>query len=181
MLLAGSWLLLGSQDGMGELGVGNLGVSEWSVLTAPFLLPSEPAGAAEVALQAQPALWEPPEADERGWRGGHQGTARICSPPSLVPAFPMPSSWVLGNAGVSTGALTALMSPQFLQDTLDALFSIMMEHSETDVYDTLVFDALVSRTCVGLSPPPHCRVGTGWTGPMGLVGLSDPAQGRAAS
>lgn len=46
------------------------------------------------------------------------------------------------------------MSPQFLQDTLDALFSIMMEHSETDVYDTLVFDALVSRTCVGLSPPP---------------------------
>lgn len=55
------------------------------------------------------------------------------------------------------------MSPQFLQDTLDALFSIMMEHSETDVYDTLVFDALVSRTCVGLSPPPSA----GWA----LVGL----------
>lgn len=35
---------------------------------------------------------------------------------------------------------------QFLQDTLDALFSIMMEHSDTDVYDTLVFDALVSGT-----------------------------------
>ncbi|NXJ40916.1 DOCK2 protein, partial [Ciconia maguari] len=33
--------------------------------------------------------------------------------------------------------------PQFLQDTLDALFSIMMENSDTDVYDTLVFDALV--------------------------------------
>uniref|UniRef100_A0A8C3MA08 Uncharacterized protein n=1 Tax=Geospiza parvula TaxID=87175 RepID=A0A8C3MA08_GEOPR len=32
---------------------------------------------------------------------------------------------------------------KFLQDTLDALFSIMMEHSDTDVYDTLVFDALV--------------------------------------
>ncbi|NXU45970.1 DOCK2 protein, partial [Drymodes brunneopygia] len=32
---------------------------------------------------------------------------------------------------------------KFLQDTLDALFSIMMEHSETDIYDTLVFDALV--------------------------------------
>lgn len=75
-------------------------------------------------------------------------------PPSLVPAPPIPSSWVLGNAGISTQALTALMSPQFLQDTLDALFSIMMEHSETDVYDTLVFDALVSRTCVGLSPTP---------------------------
>ncbi|NWR93565.1 DOCK2 protein, partial [Furnarius figulus] len=32
---------------------------------------------------------------------------------------------------------------KFLQDTLDALFSIMMEHSDTDVYDILVFDALV--------------------------------------
>ncbi|NXV62268.1 DOCK1 protein, partial [Molothrus ater] len=32
---------------------------------------------------------------------------------------------------------------KFLQDTLDALFSIMMEHSDTDVYDALVFDALV--------------------------------------
>ncbi|XP_010133117.1 PREDICTED: dedicator of cytokinesis protein 2-like, partial [Buceros rhinoceros silvestris] len=32
---------------------------------------------------------------------------------------------------------------KFLQDTLDALFSIMMEHSDTDVYDTLIFDALV--------------------------------------
>lgn len=33
---------------------------------------------------------------------------------------------------------------QFLQDTLDALFNIMMEHSQTDDYDILVFDALVS-------------------------------------
>ncbi|XP_019363456.1 PREDICTED: dedicator of cytokinesis protein 2-like [Gavialis gangeticus] len=32
---------------------------------------------------------------------------------------------------------------KFLQDTLDALFSIMMEYAETDIYDTLVFDALV--------------------------------------
>uniref|UniRef100_H3AEM9 DOCK2 protein n=1 Tax=Latimeria chalumnae TaxID=7897 RepID=H3AEM9_LATCH len=32
---------------------------------------------------------------------------------------------------------------QFLQDTLDALFSIMMEHADTDTYDTLVFDALI--------------------------------------
>ncbi|OWK56749.1 Dedicator of cytokinesis protein 2 [Lonchura striata] len=39
------------------------------------------------------------------------------------------------------GNLQKLMN--FLQDTLDALFSIMMEHSDTDVYDTLVFDALV--------------------------------------
>lgn len=34
---------------------------------------------------------------------------------------------------------------QFLQDTLDALFNIMMEHSQTDDYDILVFDALVSN------------------------------------
>nr|XP_033811011.1 dedicator of cytokinesis protein 2-like [Geotrypetes seraphini] len=32
---------------------------------------------------------------------------------------------------------------KFLQDTMDALFSIMMEHSDTNTYDTLVFDALV--------------------------------------
>uniref|UniRef100_A0A8C8S388 C2 DOCK-type domain-containing protein n=1 Tax=Pelusios castaneus TaxID=367368 RepID=A0A8C8S388_9SAUR len=32
---------------------------------------------------------------------------------------------------------------KFLQDTLDALFSIMMENSATDDYDTLIFDALV--------------------------------------
>ncbi|XP_069061938.1 dedicator of cytokinesis protein 2-like [Pleurodeles waltl] len=32
---------------------------------------------------------------------------------------------------------------KFLQDTLDALFSIMMEYSHTDTYDILVFDALV--------------------------------------
>lgn len=34
---------------------------------------------------------------------------------------------------------------QFLQDTLDALFSIMMENSEQDTYDMLVFSALVSE------------------------------------
>lgn len=32
---------------------------------------------------------------------------------------------------------------QFLQDTLDALFNIMMEHSQSNEYDILVFDALV--------------------------------------
>uniref|UniRef100_A0A8D3CAS1 Dedicator of cytokinesis 1 n=1 Tax=Scophthalmus maximus TaxID=52904 RepID=A0A8D3CAS1_SCOMX len=31
----------------------------------------------------------------------------------------------------------------FLQDTLDALFNIMMENSDSDTFDTLVFDALV--------------------------------------
>uniref|UniRef100_UPI00398F705B dedicator of cytokinesis protein 2-like isoform X1 n=1 Tax=Pristiophorus japonicus TaxID=55135 RepID=UPI00398F705B len=32
---------------------------------------------------------------------------------------------------------------KFLQDTLDALFNIMMEHSHTEKYDILVFDALI--------------------------------------
>ncbi|GCB64097.1 hypothetical protein scyTo_0000239 [Scyliorhinus torazame] len=32
---------------------------------------------------------------------------------------------------------------KFLQDTLDALFNIMMEHSKTEKYDILVFDALI--------------------------------------
>ncbi|KAM7389759.1 hypothetical protein PAMP_023717 [Pampus punctatissimus] len=32
---------------------------------------------------------------------------------------------------------------KFLQDTLDALFNIMMEHSQSDKYDILVFDALI--------------------------------------
>uniref|UniRef100_A0A8C6U0I0 Dedicator of cytokinesis 1 n=1 Tax=Neogobius melanostomus TaxID=47308 RepID=A0A8C6U0I0_9GOBI len=32
---------------------------------------------------------------------------------------------------------------KFLQDTLDALFNIMMENSDSDTFDTLVFDALV--------------------------------------
>ncbi|XP_038841150.1 dedicator of cytokinesis protein 1-like [Salvelinus namaycush] len=31
----------------------------------------------------------------------------------------------------------------FLQDTLDALFNIMMENSDSDTFDTLVFDSLV--------------------------------------
>lgn len=33
---------------------------------------------------------------------------------------------------------------QFLQDTLDALFNIMMETSEEETYDTPVFNALAS-------------------------------------
>uniref|UniRef100_A0A8B9MY11 Dedicator of cytokinesis 1 n=1 Tax=Accipiter nisus TaxID=211598 RepID=A0A8B9MY11_9AVES len=36
---------------------------------------------------------------------------------------------------------------KFLQDTLDALFNIMMENSESETFDTLVFDALVSLLC----------------------------------
>ena len=33
---------------------------------------------------------------------------------------------------------------KFLQDTLDALFSILMQNSESGQYDNMVFDALVS-------------------------------------
>lgn len=38
----------------------------------------------------------------------------------------------------------SLFYVQFLQDTLDALFNIMMEMSDNETYDFLVFDALVS-------------------------------------
>lgn len=48
----------------------------------------------------------------------------------------MPFKWQLYNR--------CLFYVQFLQDTLDALFNIMMETSEKDTYDTLVFNALVS-------------------------------------
>lgn len=40
--------------------------------------------------------------------------------------------------------MTFCLAVQFLQDTLDALFNIMIETSEEDTYDTLVFNALVS-------------------------------------
>jgi len=35
-----------------------------------------------------------------------------------------------------------------LQDTLDALFNILMENEDSDLYDNLVFDALVSSYSV---------------------------------
>uniref|UniRef100_A0A8D2NUU0 Dedicator of cytokinesis 5 n=1 Tax=Zosterops lateralis melanops TaxID=1220523 RepID=A0A8D2NUU0_ZOSLA len=38
---------------------------------------------------------------------------------------------------------------KFLPDTLDALFNIMMEMSENETYDFLVFDALVSESSLG--------------------------------
>lgn len=44
---------------------------------------------------------------------------------------------------MASPCLLALVSLQFLQDTLDALFNIMMENSESETFDTLVFDALV--------------------------------------
>lgn len=48
-----------------------------------------------------------------------------------------------GGSGVSSLCPPASVSLQFLQDTLDALFNIMMENSESETFDTLVFDALV--------------------------------------
>lgn len=32
---------------------------------------------------------------------------------------------------------------KFLQDSLDALFNILMQNSDSDTYDELVFDALI--------------------------------------
>ena len=51
---------------------------------------------------------------------------------------------------------------QFLQDTLDALFNIMMEHSQSDEYDILVFDALVRErgqcfVTLGINIVSHCE------------------------
>lgn len=48
-----------------------------------------------------------------------------------------------------------LVSLQFLQDTLDALFNIMMENSDSEAFDTLVFDALVGAMLI---PPQFCAL-----------------------
>uniref|UniRef100_A0A8C5CJL0 Dedicator of cytokinesis 2 n=1 Tax=Gadus morhua TaxID=8049 RepID=A0A8C5CJL0_GADMO len=45
--------------------------------------------------------------------------------------------------GGGWGCVSLCVCVCFLQDTLDALFNIMMEHSQTDDYDFLVFDALI--------------------------------------
>jgi hypothetical protein len=50
----------------------------------------------------------------------------------------------LATCHLSEGNLPSFV--QFLQDTLDALFNIMMEHSQSDEYDILVFDALVRES-----------------------------------
>ena len=46
---------------------------------------------------------------------------------------------------------------QFLQDTLDALFNILMENLDSDLYDNLVFDALVGWLfCIVHSSSKSC-------------------------
>lgn len=67
------------------------------------------------------------------------------------------------------------MSVQFLQDTLDALFNIMMENSESETFDTLVFDALVR----GLPFPAGAFPGAAWGG-WGSCPLS-PQRGTCES
>lgn len=53
----------------------------------------------------------------------------------------LPFSSITSNRSEAKQPLCSL---QFLQDTLDALFNIMMEMSDNETYDFLVFDALVS-------------------------------------
>ncbi|KAK1882007.1 Dedicator of cytokinesis protein 1, partial [Dissostichus eleginoides] len=67
---------------------------------------------------------------------------------SCVPSYP--AQWVWrSNISLLQQNLRQLMKVEggevvkFLQDTLDALFNIMMENSDSDTFDTLVFDALV--------------------------------------
>lgn len=68
------------------------------------------------------------------------GTWRVCAPVLLE-----------GHTGMRfVGYLSSFWMQlsffiQFLQDTLDALFNIMMEHSQSNEYDILVFDALVRQ------------------------------------
>uniref|UniRef100_A0A8D0SN08 Dedicator of cytokinesis 1 n=1 Tax=Sus scrofa TaxID=9823 RepID=A0A8D0SN08_PIG len=61
---------------------------------------------------------------------------------TLVCSTKLTQNGECGDRGVFTPALF-LPQPIFLQDTLDALFNIMMENSESETFDTLVFDALV--------------------------------------
>lgn len=47
---------------------------------------------------------------------------------------------------------------KFLQDVLDALFNILMQNSECDLYDNLVFECLVSA-CFGESINRNYKLG----------------------
>jgi dedicator of cytokinesis protein 1 len=61
-------------------------------------------------------------------------------------------NWV-SHPEVLKDSLAALMKVdgeevvKFLQDVLDALFNILMQNSDSDLYDNMVFECLVSK-CV---------------------------------
>ena len=58
-------------------------------------------------------------------------------------------NWTSNRDGLKD-SLAALMKVdgeevvKFLQDVLDALFNILMENSDSDLYDNMVFECLVS-------------------------------------
>jgi dedicator of cytokinesis protein 1 len=59
-------------------------------------------------------------------------------------------NWV-SHPEVLKDSLAALMKVdgeevvKFLQDVLDALFNILMQNSDSDLYDNMVFECLVSK------------------------------------
>jgi dedicator of cytokinesis protein 1 len=58
-------------------------------------------------------------------------------------------NWVSQPPGQLSDSLKALMKVsgeeivKFLQDVLDALFNILMQNSDSDIYDNMVFNCLV--------------------------------------
>jgi dedicator of cytokinesis protein 1 len=59
-------------------------------------------------------------------------------------------NWI-SHPEVLKDSLAALMKVdgeevvKFLQDVLDALFNILMQNSDSDLYDNMVFECLVSK------------------------------------
>ena len=72
----------------------------------------------------------------------------------FVPSFIVDLLGLLNWAShpeVLKGSLEALMKVdgeeivKFLQDVLDALFNILMQNSDSELYDNMVFECLVSK------------------------------------
>jgi hypothetical protein len=65
-------------------------------------------------------------------------------------------NWI-SHPEVLKDSLAALMKVdgeevvKFLQDVLDALFNILMQNSDSDLYDNMVFECLVSKLCHSMS------------------------------
>jgi len=113
--------------------------TEHALSLFPF---SGPVGAAKMEDSTWTPQRKPGETQNHWWRGGGKGQ---CCEYKCARVW---ESWLAWLRSHSPFALSVCL--QFLQDTLDALFNIMMEHSQTDDYDILVFDALVSMRDVCL-------------------------------